>query len=176
MQRSLLLAIGGLLAVACNDSAAPNRAASEGLGAGGLTVSGIVYGLTATPDSQRVALEGATVTLARIGDLPSPGPGQGPDTNLVNRQGGITMLLDSVIPPNQPPPPPPPACAEGTVAATVVTGADGSWSAAGLEEGLYRVLVAPPENSGWQGVEYCGLPVQGAVEPLSLYLYPVPAS
>lgn len=176
MQKNLLLAIGGLLAAACTQSTDPNQVASRnGPETGGLAVSGIVYGFTAAPDSQRVALEGATVTLARIGDLPSSGPGQGPDTTLVNRQGGLTMLLDSVIPPEPPPPPPPPTCAEGTVVKSVVTGGDGTWSAAGLEEGVYRVQVAPPGSGDWQGSEYCGVELRAATqEPLILYLSPSP--
>lgn len=176
MRKNLLLVIGGLLAAACSQSTAPNQATSRNSPeTGGLAVSGIVYGITAGPDSQRVALAGATVTLARIGDLPSDGPGGGTDSSLVTLRGGITMLLDSVIPPNQPPQPPPPPCAEGTMAATVVTGADGSWSAAGIEEGVYRVQVAPPEGGAWQGSEYCGLELRtGTQEPLNLYLTPTP--
>lgn len=171
MRARHILAIGLLASVACKDGVNSESPASKNSSGAGIAVSGMVYGFTAAPDSQRFALEGATVTLARIGDLPSTGPGQGPDTTLVNRQGGLTMLLDSVIPPNEPPPPPPSACDEGTAAGNVVTGADGSWGAAGLEEGLYRVRVTPPANSGWSEVEACGYEVrQGSIEPLVLYL------
>lgn len=175
MHKNLLLALGAMLAVACNQSTAPNPAAStKGSETGGLVARGIVYGFTAAPDSQRVALEGVEVTLRRIGDLVPQGPGTGPDTTLVNRQGGIAFVADSVVPSEPPPPPPPPACEEGTLAATVTTGADGSWSARGLEQGIYRLRVTPKAGSHWQGTDYCGFVLSQATEGVDLYLIPAP--
>lgn len=75
-----LLAMTLLVGVACNDGTNSDRTASEkGANGGGATVGGIVYGFTAAPDSQRVAIAGATVSLVWVGDF-APPPG-GPDTS-----------------------------------------------------------------------------------------------
>ena len=180
MRRRNLLAMGLVAAVACTDGTNPNQTTGEkGSTGGGATVSGIVYGFTAAPDSQRMAIAGATVVLIRVGDFVPPGPDTtevpplppGPDTTLMNRSG-MKGLVDSVVPPPDTISPPPPAgCGLGVTVATVVSGSDGRWSADGLEAGVYNVQIYGPANTSWLGIEACGyqIPTDSESE-LTLYL------
>ena len=182
MKGRTLLGLGLMALAACSDGAnSENAANSKGEGAGEAILTGLVYGFTPAPDSQGVALEGARVTLVRLGDLPEPvdtidspePPPPGPDTTLTNRTT-VRALLDTVLTPPDTlgnPPPPPPACGSGVEVATVTTGQDGSWIASGLEDGIYKVSVAGPPGSSWKALEYCGYPVSSAREgKLTFYL------
>jgi hypothetical protein len=175
------LATGLLLAVACNAGTDPGTALQKRSAGDGATVSGVVYGFTPAPDSQRVALAGATVLLVRVGDFvppggpdtsetPNPPLPPGPDTMLTTRN--LVALVDTVIsPPDSTIPPPPDGCGLGVVVATVVTGSNGEWSVTGVETGVYSVRVDPPSASQWRGIEYCGYVVQSEVQDdLALYL------
>jgi hypothetical protein len=170
------------LVVACSDSGGPNQTSNERGGGntqGAASVSGVIYGFTAAPDSQRFEVAGATVVLVRVGDLAPPDTGgvdtllppPDPDTSLTNRPV-VILLGDTVVPPDTTAPPPPdPGCGPGTTAATVVTGNDGAWQADGLEEGIYLVEVAPPAGSQLRGIEYCGYEIRNGQEnQLTLYL------
>lgn len=164
MYRKTLLAVAAGFLVACGDGSDPaTPTLSKGAGSGTISANGIVYAMTPAPDSQRIAIAGATVTLVWTGPLVPYGPD---DTMLTVR----TSLLDSVVPP--PPPPPPPAeCASGDTVASVRTSAGGAWTAGGLAEGLYTVRVDPPAGSAWRGIAYCAYPVRELMEaPLVLYL------
>jgi len=179
-----LLAMTLLAGVACNDGTNPDRTASEKGANGGAAASGIVYGFTAAPDSQRVEIPGATVSLVLVGDFvpppggpdtsetPNPPLPPGPDTMLMVR--GLKALADTVLsPPDTIAPPPPAACGLGVTVATVVTGSDGTWSATGLEEGVYNVVIDPPSTGSWQGIKYCDYVIRGEnQERLTLYLSP----
>lgn len=181
MRGTNLLAMS-LLAVACNDATNPDRTASgKGANGGGTAVTGIVYGLTAAPDSQRVEIAGATVSLVLVGDFvppggpdttdtPDPPVPPGPDTMLMVRS--LVSLADTVFsPPDTVAPRPPDGCGLGVTVATVVTGGDGTWSATGLEEGVYNVVIDPPATGRWRGIEYCNYPISGEnAERLTLYL------
>jgi hypothetical protein len=177
-----LLAIGLVAAIACSDSSnSENKANEKGSNTGGSTLTGTIYGLTAGPDSQRVEIAGATVTLIKVGDLVPPPPGPdttdtpsppGGDTMLTVRQG-VRALVDTVVgpPDTTSTPPPPPGCAPGVEVATVTTGSDGKWSVSGLGSGYYTVIVNGPVGGPWSGIEYCGLVVSSQGEnDLTLYL------
>jgi hypothetical protein len=176
MRVRIAIALGLGLAAACSDGGTGPERKSNETGGGSTqataSVAGIVYGFTTVPDSQRVELSGATVTLIRVGDLPpaDPGTGQPPDSTRTN-SSVLFASADSVLPPDNPGNPPPAACSEGTVVATSLTGSDGTWQAAGLEEGLFNVRVDAPEGSQYRGVEYCGYAVRGDLDNrLTLYL------
>lgn len=87
---------------------------------------------------------------------------------------GLKALADTVLsPPDTIAPPPPAACGLGVTVATAVTGGDGTWSATGLEEGMYNVVIDPPSTGSWQGIKYCNYEVSGEnAERLTLYLSP----
>lgn len=184
MRGRILLAIGVVAAVACSDgSNSENSANEKGSNSGsGATLTGTVYGFTATPDSQRVAIEGATVTLVRVGDFvpPSPGPDTtggptppGGDTTFMVRRSLRSLIDTSSGPP--PEAPPLPGCGMGVEVATATSGSDGSWSATGLEAGVYNVAIAGPAGGHWSSIEYCGLPVTDDGEnDITLYLQPGP--
>jgi len=164
------------LAAGCSDSGTgPERRSSEAGGGstqGTASITGVVYGFTTVPDSQRVELSGATVTLTRVGDLLPPNPGTGPFPDSTRTTSSVLFAsLDSVVPPGNPGNPPPAACSAGTVVGTSVTGSDGTWQAAGLEEGLFNVRVEAPAGSRYRGVEYCGYAVRSDLDnQLTLYL------
>lgn len=172
----ILLVLSLALAAGCGDSTDPERTGThtETNNSGGVSVSGVLYGFTHAPDSQRVAIAGATVVLIRVGDFVPPGPDTtevpplpppGPDTTLMSR----SRLLDSVVPPDTVLPPPP-GCAPGIAVATAVTGADGKWSAEGLEAGQYNVEIDPPAGTRWLGIEACGYPI-GSEDARDLTFY-----
>jgi hypothetical protein len=174
------IALGLGLAAACSENSAGPRSTNEkggGNSQGAASVTGIIYGFTAAPDSQRLELSGATVTLIRVADFPpdtgtvdTPFPPPGPDTTLTNRSVAFS-LADTVVPPDTATPPPTPSCAEGTVVATIVTGTGGEWQADGLVEGIFNVRVDPPEGSQFRAIEYCGYEVrQSQDNQLTLYL------
>ncbi len=170
MQKNLLLAIGALLAAACSQSTGPNQAASRNSPEpGGLTVSGIVYGYTAAPDSQRMEIAGATVTLSRIGDLAPETPSS--DSTL---RSGLAALVDTIVPPGDPGTPPG-GCGQGDDRGTAVTGADGKWSLADIEQGVYQIRVVPPESDPMRTVVFCGVEVRSDREnAFTLYVPPAP--
>lgn len=183
MRGKVLLAIGLLTGVACSEGSNSENSANEKSNSGGAAiVSGTVYGFTAAPDSQRVAIEGATVTLVRVGDFvpPSPGPDTtvgptppGGDTTLMVRRGLGSLVDTSSGPP--PEAPPLPGCGLGVEVATVSSGSDGRWSATGLEAGVYNVAIAGPAGGRWSSIEYCSLPVTEEGEnDIILYLQPGP--
>jgi hypothetical protein len=169
MRRGHILAMALLATIGCKDAVNPGSGATEKSSGDGVTASGVVYGFTAAPDSQRTALAGATVTLVRISDLPPPLP-PGPDTLT---SGGLAAVLDSFVPPpdtTQPPPPPPATCDAGETVAQAQTGSDGSWSLTGLENGIYNVRVEAPAGTQWRSIEYCGWVVQNDRNEITLYL------
>lgn len=170
MQKNLLLALGGLLTVACSQSTDPSQAASRNSsGTGGLAVTGIVYGYTAAPDSQRTEIAGATVTLSWIGDLPPETPG--PDSTL---RSGLAALVDTIVPPGDPGTPPG-GCGQGDDRGTAVTGADGKWTLADIEQGVYQIRVVPPEADPMRTVVFCGIEVRSDREnAFTLYVPPAP--
>lgn len=180
MRGRLLGAIGLLAAIACQDGGnSENAANSKNGGEGNATVGGTVYGMTFAPDSQRVEIAGATITLIRVGDFPAPNPG--PDTTgtpsdtLLSIRHGLRSTLDTVVgPPDTtqgPPPPPPNVCQAGTAVATIVSGSDGRWSVEGLQEGVYNAVVEGPTGGKWLGNEYCGFQVfESGTNDLTLYL------
>lgn len=182
MRGKILLAIGVVAGVACSEGSNSENSANEkgSNSGGGVTLSGTVYGFTAAPDSQRVAIEGATVTLIRVGDFAPPGPDttEGPtppggDTTLMLRRGLGSLVDTSTGPP--PEAPPLPGCGMGVEVATVTSGSDGSWSVTGLEAGIYNVAIAGPAGGHWSSIEYCGLPVTDEGEnDITLYLQPGP--
>jgi len=183
MKARSFITLGLSLAAACSESGTgPGGAGNQKGGGntqGAASVSGVIYGFTAAPDSQRLELAGAAVRLVRVGDLVPPDTGTvdtllpppGPDTTLMNRSV-VRTLSDSVVPPDTTEAPPPnPGCGPGTTVATMVTGDHGVWQADGLEEGIYVVGVEPPAGSQFLGIEYCGYEVRnGQDNALTLYL------
>lgn len=183
--RKYLLVLG-LVAACTADGVGPaSQVVEGGAGARNAALRGMVFTVRNGPDSTRVPVPGATVTLVRVGDLPvdsTPG-----DTMLWS--GGLRLehlvFLDSVptdtvptdtiptdtlptdtippdtIPPDTNPPPPPPACREGVTVATVRSNAAGRYEANRLRPGVYTVLVEPPAGSPLSPNEFCGLPIRG---------------
>lgn len=177
-----------LLAACASDSAGP-PAQNVGGGEGDARLAGRILGFTPAPDSTLVSIAGAQVTLVLVGALPVdtvllPPPDSVPpvppgDTMLWTRQGLVRLLVDSVItPPDSLPPPPPPVLGcgrSGDTVATVTSDALGGYEAAGLEPGVYDVLVTPTEGSGFGQGYYCGLQVRGGSSTeTNIYLPPMP--
>ena len=183
MRRWQLLGLGLVALAACNDGGSSENSANS-QGGGNASASGTVYGMTPAPDSQRVEIAGATITLIRVGDFPAPVPG--PDTTVTPPGGdtlltirhGLRSLLDTVISPpdtTEPPPPPPGGCEAGTTVATAVSGSDGRWSTSGLEEGVYNVIIDGPAGGKWSGIEYCGYQIMEiGTNDIDLYLQESP--
>lgn len=183
--RKYLVALG-LVAACTADGVGPaSQAVQGGAGVRNASLRGVVFTVRNGPDSTRVPVPGATLTLVRVGDLPVDSvPG---DTMLWS--GGLRLdhlvFLDSVptdtiptdtiptdtiptdtiptdtIPPDTSPPPPPPACREGVTVATVRSNAAGRYEASRLRPGVYTVIVEPPAGSPLSPNEFCGLPVRG---------------
>ena len=181
-------ALALLFVAACaSDSAGPlvkNVGGEDGAG-----LAGRVLGFTPSPDSTLVSISGAQVTLVLVGDLPvdtlpmqpdSSPPVPPGDTMLWARQSLVVTLLDTVITPpdSLPPPPPPPVVGcgrSGDTVTTVTSDALGAYQVAGLAQGVYDVLVTPPEGSGFGRGYYCGLPLRsGSPTETNIYLPPTP--
>lgn len=178
--RKYLVALG-LVAACTADGVGPASQVVQG-GAGARTASlrGVVFTVRNGPDSIRVPVPGASLTLVRVGDLPVDSvPG---DTMLWS--GGIRLdrlvFLDSIpadtiptdtiptdtippdtLPPDTNPPPPPPGCRDGVIVATVRSNAAGRYEASRLRPGVYTVIVEPPAGSPLSPNEFCGLPIRG---------------
>jgi hypothetical protein len=144
MRSRLAIVLGiGLVAACSGSGTGPAARGSEPIGVnsqGSATLHGVVSGFTTAPDTQLVAIAGATVTVTRVADLPTPAPTGGDTTITVGGSGPID-------------------CDAGAVVASVTTGADGSWQAEGLDEGVYKVQATPPAGSGYRGAERCGIAV-----------------
>ncbi len=173
--RKYLVALG-LVAACTADGVGPaSQAVQGGAGARNASLRGVVFTMRNGPDSTRVPVPGATLTLVRVGDLPVDSvPG---DTMLWS--GGLRVehlvFLDSVptdtiptdtippdtIPTDTNPPPPPPSCREGVVVATVRSNAAGRYEASRLRPGVYTIIVEPPAGSPLSPNEFCGLTVRG---------------
>ncbi|MBK6422168.1 MAG: hypothetical protein IPI38_14945 [Gemmatimonadetes bacterium] len=178
----------GLVAACTTDGVGPASQAVQGSGgAGTASLRGVVFTVRNGPDSTRVPVAGATVTLVRVGDLPVDSTP--PDTMLWS--GGLRLdrlgFLDSVptdtiptdtiptdtiptdtiptdtIPTDTNPPPPPPACRDGVVVATVRSNAAGRYEASRLRPGVYTIEVEPPAGSPLSPNAFCGVPVRRGV-------------
>jgi hypothetical protein len=168
--RTALVLVLGL--AACSRDAGLEAALEEGK-AEGFAISGTVYGFTGTPDSQRVAIAGTSVTFIRTGDLPGPDTLSVPDTLPqcpIEMLCGRTTLhrgvfaLDTVIPP-------PGRCSDGEPAATVTTDATGSYTAGDLPAGVYALTVTPAPGSDWKALEYCSFELRADWPiPFDVYL------
>lgn len=192
----LLLALG--LSAACTSESEPTAEQVQDDPGEGFSLSGSVYGFTSGPDSNRVALEGVTLRFVRIGDIVewpdttvAPDTLPGGDTLLTSRFRPLLFRSDTVdtpphdtvgTPPNDttvtPPDTvvtPPGSCSDGDATATATTGADGKFTAEGLEDGIYAVWVSPGTGSPWQGRGFC--PIQLTADrpdPFDLYLLAAP--
>lgn len=196
---ALWLATIGLIAACNTDSnpSGPRVINDEGGGGNGFSLSGTIYGLSAGPDSQRVALSGATVTVVRLADITPDTSIVDPDSNGTNpdtivvpppdtivvpdsvscpvtwlcaRQGGrMAFTLDTVFPP-------PSSCFDTADVITATTDASGSFTLEGLGDGVYGVKVEPASGSGYRGFSYCGgiVLTEDRPDPLDFYLSAAP--
>jgi hypothetical protein len=199
VRAALWLAAAGLIA-ACNSDANPSgpRIIDDGEGGGGFSLSGTVYGFTGGPDSQRVELSGVVVSVVRLAALD-------PDTSIVDPDSGVTNPDTVVVPPPDsivlPDSiacpitwlcarqaggrmaftldtvfPPPSSCFDTGEVITATSDASGSFTLAGLEDGLYGLKVEPASGSGYQGFTYCGgiILTENRPDPLNFYLSAAP--
>ena len=181
-------ALALLLVAACASDSAGPPVKNVGGGGDGARLAGRILGLTPAPDSTLVSIAGAQVTLVLVGPLPvdslPPPPDSSPpvppgDTMLWARLSLVHIQLDTIVtPPDSLPPPPPPVVGcgrSGDTVTSVTSDALGAYEVAGLEQGVYDVLVTPPEGLGFGQGYYCGLQLRtGSPTETNIYVPATP--
>lgn len=183
--------LGLTLILGCDPSQTGPDLAKRGGGGhvASASLHGTVNGFTPYPDSTMVPLQGATVAVYFIRELPpdttdtinGPPPPQVPGDSMLTLRlaswgrAGVATPADTLVPPPDSTTPPPPCDPSGTPSAVATTDAAGQFRIDGFLPGFYDLRVTPPVGSGFQEVLGCGFVLtDGQSRSWDFYLPPGP--